>query len=108
MMNSGWFLTRMVSPPTYPPKCSQNTPKKNSRKESNISIKKYHQSPTLGVKSGSSRCTPYVEAINSQDLPVRAYDVQSSQAVLAKKTPLCLIAKTLTARGALLSVARRS
>lgn len=58
MTNKGWVRIRIDSPPTYPPKCSQNTPRKNSRNESNISMKKYHQSPTLGVKSGKSKCTP--------------------------------------------------
>jgi hypothetical protein len=32
---------------------SQNTPRKNSRNASNISMKKYHQRPGFGVKSGS-------------------------------------------------------
>lgn len=32
---------------------TENTIKKNGLKWSNISVKKYHQSPGLGVKSGS-------------------------------------------------------
>lgn len=35
------------------PPPTENTIKKNGLKWSNISVKKYHQSPGLGVKSGS-------------------------------------------------------
>lgn len=48
-------------------------------------MKKYHQSPTFGVKSGSKRCTPYVERRNSQDWPVSIYDMVKSQAKDPKK-----------------------
>jgi hypothetical protein len=71
----GCLLIRNVNPPTYPTRCSQNTPRKNSLKGSNISIKKYHQSPALGVRSGTSNCTPYVEDMNCQELPVMMYDM---------------------------------
>jgi len=57
----------MVKPPTYEDKWSQNTPRKKFRNESNISIKKYHQRPTFGVRSGRRSCTPYVEETNSHD-----------------------------------------
>lgn len=69
--NKGCRRRRKLSPPTYDAICSQNTPRKNSRKESNISMKKYHHRPTLGVKSGSRSRTPYVAARNSQE-PVRS------------------------------------
>jgi ribosomal protein L18 len=36
-------------------RCSWNTTRKKERKESNISMKKYHHRPTLGVKSGRRR-----------------------------------------------------
>ena len=62
--------TLMVKPPTYDAICNQKTPRKNSRNESNISMKKYHQSPTFGVKSGSSIWTPYVDERNSHEYPV--------------------------------------
>ena len=71
IMNNGCLRTLTLKPPTYPARCSQKTPRKNSRNESNISIKKYHQSPTLGVRSGKSRCTPYVDDKNSHDPAVR-------------------------------------
>lgn len=35
-------------------KCIVNTIKKNGLKWSNISVKKYHHNPVLGVKSGSN------------------------------------------------------
>lgn len=50
----------MVSPGVYDATCSQKTPRKKSRNESNISVKKYHHSPTLGVRSGRNSRTPYV------------------------------------------------
>jgi hypothetical protein len=51
----------------YDPMCSQKTPKKNSLNESNISMKKYHQSPTLGVRSGSNSGVPYVDDRNCHE-----------------------------------------
>lgn len=47
----GWVRSRIERPPTYITRCSQKTARKKARNESNISIKKYHHSPTLGVKS---------------------------------------------------------
>lgn len=35
--------------------CSWNTPTKKARKWSNISMKKYHPSPMVGVRSGIVR-----------------------------------------------------
>ncbi len=66
---------------------------KNSRNESNISIKKYHQSPTFGVKSGRRSCTPYVEEMNSQDPPFKALEMYSSQAIPAEKTEMYVASK---------------
>lgn len=73
--NKGCFRSRIHRPPTYPNRWSQKTPRKKCRKESNISMKKYHQRPTLGVKSGSKRWTPYVDWRNSHDWPVNRYDM---------------------------------
>ena len=47
-------------------------------------MKKYHQSPTLGVKSGKRRCTPYVDERNSHDPPVKRYEIYKNHAMLAK------------------------
>ena len=65
--NKGCFRRRRVSPGVYEATCSQNTPRKKSRNESNISMKKYHHSPTLGVRSGSSSRTPYVASRKSHE-----------------------------------------
>lgn len=48
------YLILMVKAPTYEAMCSQNTPRKNSLNESNISMKKYHHSPMFGVRSTTS------------------------------------------------------
>jgi len=48
---------------TYMSILTEKTTKKNGRKWSNISVKKYHQRPTLGVRSGSENWEPHVEAI---------------------------------------------
>lgn len=53
MTNRGCERMRTLKAPTYEDKCSQKTAKKNDRKESNISMKKYHHSPTFGVRSVS-------------------------------------------------------
>src|ERR1700761_2122391 len=68
---------RMHRPPTYDERCSQKTPRKKDRNESNISMKKYHHSPTLGVRSDSVSWMPYVEGRNSQD-PMMRYDIWKS------------------------------
>ena len=49
--NRGCDRRRTLKAPTYDDKCSQKTAKKNDRNESNISMKKYHHSPTFGVRS---------------------------------------------------------
>lgn len=85
MTKSGCFLSLKLSPPTYEARCSQKTPRKNSLKESNISMKKYHQSPTFGVRSGNRRCTPYVDAMNSHDPPVIRYDMYNRIPMAIKK-----------------------
>ena len=74
---------RTVKPPMYEAMCSQNTPRKNSRNESNISMKKYHHKPMLGVRSVSSSCTPYVEYKNSQEYPIKEYESKSSKPMAA-------------------------
>jgi len=50
---SGCFRSRKQSGTLYESICSQNTPRKNERKASNISMKKYHHNPGFGVRSGS-------------------------------------------------------
>jgi hypothetical protein len=37
---------------------TENTIRKNGRKSSNISVKKYHHKPTLGVRSGTRMLNP--------------------------------------------------
>ncbi len=68
----------MVRPATYAERWIQKTPRKKFLNESNISMKKYHHKPTLGVKSGSRSWTPYVEDRNSHD-PVMREDICSSE-----------------------------
>lgn len=51
---------------TYIARWSENTAKKNGLKWSNISVKKYHQSPGLGVRSGSRNPAPQVFRIHPQ------------------------------------------
>ena len=88
--NNGCLWSRMVRPGMYDAACSQKTPRKNSRNESNISIKKYHHKPTLGVRSGSKRRTPYVAARKSHD-PVKKADTASNVPVTAVKPSVCMI-----------------
>jgi hypothetical protein len=79
----------MHSPPTYDAICNQNTPKKNSRNESNISMKKYHHNPTFGVRSGSSSGVPYVLAMNCHD-PVKVYERYNSPDIVTAKPARCV------------------
>lgn len=67
----------MERPPTYITRCSQKTARKKARKESNISMKKYHHSPTVGVRSDKVSWMPYVRAKKSHELPVSANDMAS-------------------------------
>lgn len=67
MAARGCLRIRTLKAPTYDDRCSQKTAKKKERNESNISMKKYHHSPTFGVRSVSVSCMPYVERRNSQD-----------------------------------------
>lgn len=106
--NSGCLRTRKHNPPTYPARCNQKTPRKNSLNESNISMKKYHHKPTFGVKSGSRRCTPYVDDRNSQDPPVVRYDMYSSTDIPPAKKAECKAANDAALGGETLSVNRRS
>lgn len=55
-------------------------------------MKKYHHNPTFGVRSGSKRWTPYVEARNSHELPVMRYDSPRRVATAAKKMVVCVVA----------------
>jgi len=82
--NKGCLCRRMVRPGMYEAACSQKTPRKNSRNESNISMKKYHQRPTLGVRSGRRRRTPYVAAKKSHE-PVNEADTKSNAPMAAAK-----------------------
>src|SRR3569833_55733 len=83
---SGWRRMRMLSPPTYDDRCSQKTARKKDRNESNISVKKYHHSPMLGVRSDSVNCTPYVDGRNSHE-PVTRYDSPTSDASVPAAAP---------------------
>jgi len=56
--------------------CNQNTPRKKFRKESNISTKKYHHRPTLGLRSERVNWTPYVETKKAHDEPKMEYDTR--------------------------------
>jgi hypothetical protein len=84
--NSGCLWSRIVRPGMYDAACSQKTPRKNSRKESNISMKKYHQSPTLGVRSGRRRRTPYVAERKSHESINNAEPVSRAPVAPAKPT----------------------
>jgi len=56
-------------------------------------MKKYHQSPIFGVRSGRSNCTPYVDERNSHDVPVTKYDMIRRSPILAVKAPRQIIAR---------------
>jgi hypothetical protein len=68
----------------YEAACSQKTPRKNSRNESNISMKKYHQRPTFGVRSGSRSRTPYVAAKKSHEPVIKADAASNAPRATAK------------------------
>ena len=70
-------------------------------------MKKYHHSPTFGVKSGSSRWTPYVDARYS-DEPVRTFERCKNHAMLAEKTERYVAVDEVAFIGALASLAFRS
>jgi hypothetical protein len=84
----GCLLSLNVRPPTYDAIWSQNTPKKNSLNESNISMKKYHHKPTLGVRSGNSRGVPYVELKNWVE-PVKATERPRRPPSIAANPRIC-------------------
>lgn len=86
--NKGCLWRRIVKPGMYEAACSQKTPRKNSRKESNISMKKYHQRPTLGVRSGSKRRTPYVAAKKSHE-PVKKAEPTSKAPIASARPSVC-------------------
>lgn len=64
----------MLKPTTYEDICNQKTARKNCLKESNISMKKYHQRPMFGVRSDRVSCMPYVEYKKSQEESVTRYE----------------------------------
>ena len=82
--NKGCLCRRIVRPGMYEAACSQKTPRKKARKESNISIKKYHQRPTLGVRSDRRRRTPYV-AVRKSHEPVNRAEAVSREARAAAR-----------------------
>lgn len=104
--NRGCVRRRMVRPGTYDATCSQNTPRKKSRKESNISVKKYHHNPTLGVRSGRSSRTPYVASKKSQE-PESWADASSNAPLAASKPTVCTAVKTM-GLGAVLALSVRA
>lgn len=75
-----------MRPGIYEAACNQKTPRKNSLKESNISMKKYHHRPTLGVRSGRSRRTAYVAAKKSQEPVMVAEATSRAPIAVAKPT----------------------
>jgi hypothetical protein len=83
---NGCVRSRIERPPTYEDKCSQKTARKKARKESNISMKKYHHSPAFGVRSVRVSCIPYVRDRNSHELPVSTYDMLRSTEEHARNT----------------------
>jgi hypothetical protein len=87
--NKGCLRRRIVRPGIYDATCSQKTPRKNSRKESNISMKKYHQRPTVGVRSERSNRTPYVAVRNSQE-PVSRAEIHSRPPLAAASPTVCV------------------
>lgn len=50
-------------------------------------MKKYHHNPTLGVKSESSKWTPYVDRKNSQEFEVIKYDNPSNPDMHTRNSP---------------------
>jgi len=91
----------MVRPGIYDAACSQNTPRKNSRKESNISMKKYHQSPTFGVRSGNRRRTPYVADRKSHE-PIKNAEPVSRMPIAPVMPRVWVMMKDATSGAALL------
>jgi hypothetical protein len=83
--NKGCLRSRIVRPGTYDATCSQKTP----RKESKISMKKYHQRPTVGVRSERSNRTPYVAVRNSQE-PVSRAEIHSRPPLAAASPTVCV------------------
>jgi hypothetical protein len=97
----------MVSPGIYDAACSQKTPRKNSRNESNISMKKYHQSPTFGVRSGRRSRTPYVAARKSHE-PVMKADAASNAPIATARPKVWAAVKDQTSGLVFVFVARVS
>lgn len=93
--NNGCLYSRIVRPGMYEAACNQKTPRKNSRNESNISMKKYHQRPTFGVRSGSKRRTPYVACRKSHE-PVMKAEAESKAPIAAAKPKVWIMVKAHT------------
>ena len=56
-------------------------------------MKKYHHRPTLGVRSGSRRWTPYVDMKNSVEPPVIRSESPKRAVMTAKNRAVCLRVK---------------
>lgn len=59
-------------------------------------MKKYHQRPTLGVRSGSSRRTPYVDPRKSHE-PVMKAEAESKAPIASANPSVCAIMNGQTA-----------
>jgi hypothetical protein len=101
------YGVKMAKTGIYEAACSQNTPKKNSRNESNISMKKYHHRPTFGVRSGSRSRTPYVAARKSHD-PVKKADAMSNAPRAATSPKVCTAVNDQTLGAVFVLMARVS
>lgn len=71
-------------------------------------MKKYHQSPTFGVKSGRSRWTPYVDARYSDEPPVKTFERCKNHAMLAEKAEAYIAVEKDAFGGVFVSLAFRS
>jgi len=69
----------------YINRCIEKQVRKNRRKWSKISVKKYHQRPGLGVRSGSRITAPHVRDIQEED-PIRYVDKLAKMARYAKNS----------------------
>lgn len=56
------------------------------RNGSKISMKKYHQSPTLGARSDSVSWMPYVRSKNSHELPANKKDIPNRAPITTADT----------------------
>jgi hypothetical protein len=56
-------------------------------------MKKYHQRPIFGVRSGTSSWKPYVAEIRVEKSPIIRSDIPRSPAMLARKMATCFATK---------------